>query len=49
MFSTRNSRQIVLTLMLGIAATVDSQTLGGTDLVKALRHGGYILVMRHGA
>ena len=32
---------------LSVAGTAHAQTLSGDGLVNALRHGGYVIVMRH--
>jgi len=33
--------------VLSVAGTAHAQTLSGDGLVSALRHGGYVIVMRH--
>jgi len=44
---TGSWRLAVAALLLGFAATSSAEQLEGAALVAALRHGGYVIVMRH--
>jgi phosphohistidine phosphatase SixA len=44
---TRSSGLLAVFLLLLVARAASAQALAGDALVKALRHGGYVLVMRH--
>jgi phosphohistidine phosphatase SixA len=43
----RSALAVLLAAVAVNAAVAEKQTLAGMPLVKALRHGGYVLVMRH--
>jgi phosphohistidine phosphatase SixA len=44
---TRSARLVALLTLLSMVRPASAQTLASEALVKALRHGGYVLVMRH--
>lgn len=44
---TRSTRGLAVLVLLMVAWPASAQTLAGDALVKALRQGGYVLVMRH--
>lgn len=44
---TRSTRGLAVLVLLIVAWPASAQTLAGDALVKALRQGGYVLVMRH--
>ena len=44
---TRSARLLAVLALLSMVRPVSAQTLAGDALVKALRQGGYVLVLRH--
>jgi phosphohistidine phosphatase SixA len=44
---TRSARPLAVVLLLLMVRPASAQTLAGDALVKALRQGGYVIVMRH--